>query len=36
MMWPLAAEAWALAGLPLPDYDRASVPVSWRRAPPRR
>jgi hypothetical protein len=26
MMWPLALEAWAVAGLPLPDYSRASSP----------
>jgi hypothetical protein len=27
MMWPLAVEAWALAGRPLPDYDRAHIPA---------
>jgi hypothetical protein len=27
MMWPLAKEAWALVGRPLPTYDRASTPV---------
>ena len=27
MMWPLALEAWALTGQPLPDYTRASTPV---------
>jgi hypothetical protein len=27
MMWPLAKEAWALAGRPLPTYDRASIPI---------
>jgi hypothetical protein len=26
MMWPLAVEAWRLAGRPLPDYDRAHIP----------
>jgi hypothetical protein len=27
MMWPLALEAYRLAGLPIPDYDRASTPA---------
>jgi len=27
MMWPLAQEAWSLAGIPLPDYDRRSAPI---------
>lgn len=27
MMWPLAVEAWALAGKPMPDYTRESMPV---------
>jgi hypothetical protein len=27
MMEPLALEAWALTGKPLPDYDRGSAPV---------
>ena len=27
MMWPLAIEAWTVAGLPLPEYDRRSTPV---------
>jgi hypothetical protein len=26
MMWPLAEEAWRLAGRPIPDYDRAHTP----------
>ncbi len=26
MMWPLAQEAWRLAGRPLPTYDRAHTP----------
>ena len=26
MMWPLALEAWSLAGLPLPDYTRENMP----------
>jgi hypothetical protein len=26
MMWPLALEAWRLAGLPLPEYERKDVP----------
>ena len=27
MMWPLALEAWSLTGVPIPVYDRASMPV---------
>ena len=27
MMWPLAHEAWSLAGLDLPDYSRDRAPV---------
>ncbi len=30
MMWPLALDAWALTGRPLPDYERAETPVSVR------
>ena len=26
MTWELTQRAWALAGRPLPDYDRASIP----------
>jgi hypothetical protein len=26
MMWPLAKEAWALTGRPLPDYRREDTP----------
>lgn len=26
MMWPLAVEAWRLAGRSIPDYDRAHAP----------
>jgi len=26
MMWPLAQEAWRLAGRPIPSYDRAHTP----------
>jgi hypothetical protein len=26
MMWPLALEAWNLAGLPIPDYTRETMP----------
>lgn len=26
MMWPLAYEAWRLAGRPIPSYDRAHTP----------
>lgn len=27
MMWPLALDAWTLAGLLLPDYPRGAAPV---------
>ena len=27
MMWELAVQAWAMAGIPIPDYDRAHMPV---------
>ena len=27
MMWPLAREAWTLAGLDIPDYSRDQAPV---------
>ena len=27
MMWTLAESAWKLAGLPLPTYDRRSIPA---------
>ncbi len=27
MMWPLAVQAWALAGRPLPTYDRSRIPI---------
>lgn len=27
MMWPLAVEAWRLAGREIPDYDRAHTPI---------
>ena len=30
MMWPLALEAWELAGRPFPDYERRETPVSLR------
>ena len=26
MMWPLALEAWSLAGKPLPEYGREATP----------
>jgi hypothetical protein len=26
MMWPLAQEAWRLAGRPIPTYDRSQTP----------
>ena len=32
MMWPLAVEAWRLAGLPLPSYSRANMPSRVFRA----
>ena len=33
MMWPLALDAWALAGWPLPDYPRGAAPVRLVAAP---
>jgi hypothetical protein len=30
MMWPLALEAWALTGRPMPSYSRSEAPVSLR------
>ncbi len=27
MMWPLALEAWRLAGRPIPDYARHETPI---------
>jgi hypothetical protein len=33
MMWPLALEAWSLAGLPLPDYSRDQTPIRRLRRP---
>jgi len=30
MMWPLAREAWALSGRPLPSYERRAAPVAVR------
>ncbi len=30
MMWPLAVDAWTLAGRPLPSYSRTEAPVSVR------
>lgn len=27
MMWELAVQAYAIAGIPIPDYDRAHTPV---------
>jgi hypothetical protein len=32
MMWPLAVEAWALTGQPLPEYARSEISVSRRPA----
>lgn len=31
MMWPLALEAWAVAGRALPSYRRHELPLSTRR-----
>lgn len=33
MMWPLAVEAWRLAGRPMPNYTRESMPVRVLRDP---
>lgn len=33
MMWPLALDAWALSGRPLPDYPRHAAPGGVVRAP---
>ena len=30
MMWPLAVDAWSLAGLPLPNYSRNDMPMARR------
>jgi hypothetical protein len=34
MMWPLALEAWALTGRPLPSYGRHEVPVGKKQTTP--
>lgn len=34
MMWPLALQAWELAGLSIPRYERQETPVSCRPWPP--
>jgi hypothetical protein len=34
MMWPLALEAWTLAGLSVPGYARHETPVARRPWPP--
>jgi hypothetical protein len=31
MMWELATQAWAMAGIDLPAYDRANAPIRARR-----
>jgi len=36
MMWPLAMDAWTLAGRPMPGYERHETPLSLRRWPPAR
>ena len=33
MMWPLALEAWRMAGLPIPDYERKDAPIRVVRGP---
>ena len=33
MMWPLAMEAWTLAGRPIPDYERRNAPIRVIRPP---
>lgn len=35
MMWPLAIEAWKVAGRPIPDYSRAEMPIRILAFPPR-
>jgi hypothetical protein len=34
MMWPLALEAWSLAGKPHPEYVRGDTPIRWTRRTP--
>jgi hypothetical protein len=31
MMWPLAVEAWTIAGWPIPEYARVDTPIAVRR-----
>jgi len=31
MMWDLVVQAYAIAGIPIPDYDRTHTPVRVRR-----
>lgn len=33
MMWPLALEAWRMAGLPIPNYERRDAPTRLVRGP---
>jgi len=33
MVWELTVGAWEFAGLPLPDYPRDQVPLSWELRP---
>ncbi len=33
MMWPLACEAWATMGRPLPEYSRVEAPIRVVRGP---
>lgn len=35
MMWPLAVEAWNVAGLPIPEYTRETMPGRILRGPTR-
>jgi hypothetical protein len=32
MVWPLTVDAWASAGLPIPDYPRSEAPIRVIRA----
>lgn len=34
MVWPLTREAWSLADLPIPEYERGEVPVRVVKRPP--
>ena len=32
MMWPLALDAWASSGQPLPEYERSEIPAKLTRS----